>query len=398
MKKRLLSVLALALTASIILTVQNSLAFGSSLQTDSETSTPSSTVTDSTTTEPTSSGKNAQLVSQPSDSSRLDLSIEDALKLVETGNSDLKLTDSKIVIYDKQNQQALARHNSIAVADEDSKKDRDLNYKRSQWTIDNAKHDREKQLKSLKVQITNEYNNILTLQQQAANIKTLENNLEETIKQINLQIKLGLKIPSEITTYNAQKSKLEASHEAVENSINSSMITLKKDLGIDINTNVVLTSELVKYLPFDDTGLDLKIKKTAQTNYDIQKYKQDIEITQIEYDIDRYYEDSNADSLEISIEDKKATLDSLPVTKEVELRTAYNSLKSLQNTVEADKLTVEADKINLDNMQKLYNAGKASKLDIISLKNILLIDQNTLQQDINTYMTAAANFQNSLDD
>lgn len=364
-----------------------------SSSTDSSSGSSSSNSSSATTSDPTASPAPA------ADMSTLNLSLEDALKMVETNNSDLKLTDSKIQIYDKQNQQALDKHNAnIAVTDEDSKKDRDLNYKRTQWTLDNAKHDRDNQLKSLKVDITNQYQTILSLQQQANNIGKLISNLDTTIDQINLQIKLGLQIPSAVYTYNAQRSGLEAQQKLVLNNMNSSMNTLKQDLGIDLSRPVVLTSPLVTYTKFDDTDIDNRISKSAQTTYDIQKTKQDIEISQIEHDIDFLFNDTqNADTIEISIEDKKSTLENLPVTKELNLRTAYNDLKSKENTIEADRLTVEADQINIDVMQKNIEVGKSSNLDLLKLQSTLLTDQNTMQQDVVTYMTAVANFQNSLE-
>jgi len=189
-------------------------------------------------------------------------------------------------------------------------------------------------------------------QQQANNLKTQLGNLDTVIAQVNLQIKLGLKIPADIYSYNAQKSKLEAVQKAILNSIDSSMIALKQELGLDINRNVVLTSNLIPYTKFDDSDINNLIAKAIQTNYDITKYKQEIEITQIEYDIDFYYSDLIADQVQLSIEDKKATLATLTITQEVDLRTVYNSLKSLENAIEADKLTVEADQINIGVMQK----------------------------------------------
>ncbi|OLN32127.1 hypothetical protein DSOL_2000 [Desulfosporosinus metallidurans] len=318
---------------------------------------------------------------------------------MEASNSTLKLADGKISIYEKQNEQALARHNAnIPVADEDSKKDLSLNYKRTQWTLDNAKHDRDTQLKALKVQITNEYENILTLQQQAENTKKQLANLQTIIDQVNLQIKLGLKVPSEIYSYNAQKTKLEAGVKAITNTVNSSMITLKEDVGLDINRNVILTSNPIEYTKFDEKDIYGRITKATQDNYDLKRYKEDIDISQIEYDIDFYYDDTlAADQVQLGIEDKKGKLETLPINQEVQLKTAYNGLKSLENTIEADKLAVEADQINVNVMQKTIDVGKSSSLDIISLQNTLLNDQYTLQQDINAYMTAAANFQNSLD-
>ncbi|HVJ49279.1 TolC family protein [Desulfitobacterium sp.] len=406
MQKKYLSVGALALTASLTASIlfftHSTWAADSVIQLASATTTPSPastapTLSTPTSTTPASTGTTAPTTA-PADTSTLNLSLEDALKSVETGNSSLKLLDSKILIYDKQNQQALARHDAnIPVVDEASKKDRALNYQRTQWTLDNAKHDRATQLKDLQVAITNEYEGILTLQQQAENLKKQHSNLDTVIEQVNLQINLGLKIPSDLYAYKAQISKLEAGQKAITNSINSAMNTLKQDLGIDLNREVVLTSKLNAYTKFDETDLENKIAKAVKNNYDIQKYTQDIAITQTEYDIDFYYDDIYADPIQLSVEDKKATLANLPVTKEVSLRAAYNSLKTLENTIEADKLTVEADQINIDIKQKNIDVGTSSTLEMIPLQTTLLNDQYTLQQDINAYMAAAANFQNSLE-
>lgn len=384
MKKKHLSIFAVVLTASVVLSTHSTMALGGATQ-------PTVTTPSTSTTEP---------VIPPVDNSSLNLSLEDALKAMETGNSMLKLDDSKILIYEKQKDQALARQGvakNSPVVDEDSKKALDLNYKRAQWTLDNAKHDRETLLKSLKAQITNEYESVLTLKLQSENLKTQQANLETVIAQVNLQIKLGTKISSEIYSYNAQKSKLQAAQNTILNTINSSMITLQQDLGMDINRKVVLNSKLIEYTKFKDADFNNMTAKALQTSYDVTKYKQDIEITQIEYDIDFYYADLAADQVQLSIEDKKGTLANLPNTLVVGYRTAYNTLKSLENTIEADKLTVEADQINVSVMQKTIDAGQASSLQMIALQNTLLNDQYTQQQDINAYMTAAVNLQNSLD-
>lgn len=405
--KKYVKVFSLVLAASVVLTAHSTFAADNAAQPSAGKASTSATVTGGTATDSTAAGttsadSNAASSSDatiaPADTSTLKLSLEDAQKYAEENNNDLKLTDSKIKVLEKQNDEALGRHKaSTGVTDEDSQKDKELNYKRTQWNLDNANHDRETQLKNLKVQVTNEYENILTLQQQEDNLKKELDNLNTTIDQINLQIKIGLKVPSEIYSYNASKSRLEAGIKGIENSINSSMITLKRDLGIDMNREVVLTSAIVPYTKFDDKDLDNRIAKAIKTNYDIQKNKQDIDISHIEYTIDKYYDDPAADQIELSIEDKKATLDRLPANQELSLRTAYNSLKTLEDTIEADKLAIEADQINIDVLQKKIDAGTASSLEMIALKNKLIDDQTTLQKDINAYMTASANFQNSLE-
>ncbi|AFM43240.1 hypothetical protein Desaci_4396 [Desulfosporosinus acidiphilus SJ4] len=423
MKKKYLSMLVFVPIASIMLFSNSTLALDNAAQstssssstgttqpaastststsgTSSTGSSDSSTATGTAGTSDASATGTSTNSAAPADTSTLSLSLDDAVKMVETGNSTIKLDDSEIKVLDKQNQQDLARHDAHApVVDEDSRKDQDLNYKRSQWSLDNAKHQRDTDLKNLRVQVTNEYENILNYQQEAENYQTQLNNLDTQIDKMNLQIKLGLQIPSAIYALNAGKSGLEAKQKGVLNSINSEMLTLKQDLGIDLNRDVVLTSSLVPFTKFDDSDLNNKIAKAIQNNYDLQKYQQDIDISQIEYEIDMVFEDSmSADQVQLSIEDKKATLADISNNQLVQLRSDYNSLKTLENTVSADQLTVEADKINIDVMQKNIDAGKSTILDMISLQNTLLNDQFTLQQDVNSYMTAAANYQNSLDD
>lgn len=382
MKKKYLTFFALLLSASIALSTHSTLAEDSAV--------PNSETPATNTTEP---------VAPPVDKSTLNLSLQDALKMMETGNSTLILMDSKLLILEKQTQQALARQNANSVVvDEDSKRERTFNHKQSQWILDNAQYDRENLVKSLKAQITNQYANILTLQQQANNLSKQLVNLNIVIDQINVQIDLGLKIPSEIHSYTARKSTLEAAQKAIQNNINSSMITLKQDLGIDINRNVVLTSSPIQYTKFNDSDLDNKIAEAIKNHYDFSKYERDIELTQMDYDIVFYYSGlMEANRIQLSNEDKKAKLEKLPVTLEVGYRTAYNTLKTLENTIEADKLTVEADQINLKVMLDKIKVGKASSLEMIDLQNTLLNSQYTLQQNINAYMTAVTNFKNSLE-
>ncbi|EHL04241.1 hypothetical protein HMPREF0322_05161 [Desulfitobacterium hafniense DP7] len=333
------------------------------------------------------------------DMSTLRLSLEDALKLVETGNSTWKLTKDKIAIYERQYEQALALHNAnYDETDEDSAKRKWLNHKKALWTLENAKHDQEEQLEDLKVQITNQYQNILAAQQQVKTLNAQLNNVDTLIDQVKLQVDLGMGIQSQLSAMNAQKSSLEAGLKAVQNSINSSMIALKRDLGINVDRNVVLTSDLTSYSKFDDSKLKDRIAKTIENDYDKKRYGEDIELTEIEYKIAfRYSNMTAADQFQISIEDKKATLEALPVTKEVSLRTAYNNLKSLENTIHAAQLTVEADQIEMDILQKKIEVGTASPIEMIEPQNKLLNDQYTLLQNINSYMTAAASFENSLD-
>ena len=389
--KRSIKIMALVLITSVAFTTSNIFA-------DENQSTGNNPASASTTKTAENEEAAADNPSTADKGVTLSLTLDEALNLIETGNSSLKLTDSKIAIYEKQYEQALARHNAnYAEIDEDSAKVRKLNHKKALWTLEKAKYDREKQLKDVKVQVANQYQNILALQEQVNNLKIQIDNVDKYIEQLKLQINLGMGIESQIYALNAQRSGLEAALKASQNSITSSMIALKKDLGIDIARDVVLKSDLSAYKKFDDSQIDERIAKAVENDYDLKRYEQDVELTEIEYDIAYYYSNGSADQLQISVEDKKATLEALPVTKEVELKKAYNSLRSLENSIKASELAVEADKINIEVLQKKIDAGVSSSIEMIEFQNKLLNDQYTLLQNIISYMSAASNFENSLE-
>ena len=344
----------------------------------------------------TDANANTNTDAETADNSVLSFTLEEAIKYAETGNPSLRLADSRLAILDRQNEQAWAVQRVVIVQDIDSRKAKELNHKRAHWTLDNAKHDREVQLKDLRVQITNSYQNILALQQQVDNYTAQLANLDTVISQINLQIELGLRIPTEVLAYTAQKSALEAAQKAVLSSADSAMIVLKQDLGIDVNREIVLTSELMPYTKFDDSDLEEMIAEAIRNHYDYQRYERDIEITDIEYRINFQFSDPATDQVELSIEDKKGTLANLPVNLEVGFRTAYNNIKSLENTIAANELTLEADQINIGVMQKNIDVGRAGDLEMISLQNTLLSNRLTLQQNVIAHTTAVENLKNSL--
>ncbi|MGI1658547.1 MAG: TolC family protein [Desulfitobacterium sp.] len=391
MKEKKLKIVAMVLAASLLFTTNSILADSSSA-----TGEQSSGIVEPTMGSETVGEIEEDSVSEENNAT-LRLSLEDALKAIETGNTTLQLTDSKILIYDFQYQQALARHNTLpSIVDEDSARERKLNHLRTLWTLENAKYDREELLKDLKIQVTKQYQDILALQEQVKKLKAQLGNVDTYIEQLNLQIELGMAIQSQVYSLNAQKSSLEAALKSTENNINSSMIALKRDLGIDLKRKVILTSELIAYTKFDDTKFEEQMAQAIANDYDIQRYEEDIKLTDIEYDIALTFDNPGADQLQVSVEDKKATLEALPVNKEVALRTAYNNLKSLENSLAAAELSVEADRINIDILQKKIDVGISSSIEMIELQNQLLNDQYTLLQSTNNYMTAAASLRNSL--
>lgn len=339
--------------------------------------------------------------------SSLNLSLEDALSRIEKGNKDIILMDSEIAVYQRQYDTAAAQakvQGDVNVGDDSDSKQKDLMTKNyyapvALAKLNNAKHDKDDQIKSVKVEVTNEYQGILAAELNLQNINDQISNLKTTIAQVNQKIQLGLAKASDIEQYNAKMAVLQASLSSQQKSIDTAMLTLKQDVGIDLSTKLTLTSKPLDYAKFDDANIDDRIQKAIKNNYEFTRQKQDIDNENIMYKIYLDVQDnSQLRSTEIDLQDKQSALDKLPTTLEISLRTAYNNMKALENNLEAEKLSVESCQINLNVAQANYNVGKSTYLDVLDKQLALSTEKNTLQQNIISYMQAAQSFKNSLNE
>lgn len=381
MKKKFAIYMALVMTVAISLPV-----YASADNSANSSTTNSKITTDSSKSSPTT---------KPS---TLNLSLEDALKRVENSYNQIVLDDRYIEILDRQYHQALAYKDSLNNTIEiDGAKTFELNVPVALYNLNNKKHEREVNLKTAKVAITNEYQNILAAQQ---NINYINEEISKLLKEmdsVNAKINAGLAKASDIEQFKATRATYEANLSSAQSKMKSSMISLKNDLGIDLNTEVALTSKPVEYVKFNESLVYKKIQTAIENSYSIKALKQEIENTKIEYDIYDRYSDGNKDATEIKLEELKNKLEQMPNSMEVKLRTQYNTLKSLENSVEADKLNIEAAEINLKIAQENYNLGKTTYLDLLDEEVKLSKAKNTLQQDIISYMTAVATLESNLE-
>ncbi|GAA0727009.1 TolC family protein [Clostridium malenominatum] len=331
-------------------------------------------------------------------SASLNLSLEDALKRVETSYNQILLDDRYIEILDRQYHQAMAYKDSGSNSlEEDGEKTLKLNVPVALYNLNNKKHEREVNLKTAKVTITNEYQNILAAQQNIDYINEEISKLQKEMNSINAKINVGLAKASDIEQFKATMATYEANLSSAQSKMKSSVISLKNDLGIDLNTEIVLTSKPIEYVKFNDSLIYKRIQTAIENSYNIKALKQEIENTEIEYNIYDRFSNANKDSTEIKLEGLKNQLEQMPNSIEVRLRTQYNTLKSLENGIEADKLNIEAAEINLEIAQENYNLGQITYLDLLSAELQLSKAKNTLQQDIISYMAAVATLENSLE-
>lgn len=334
--------------------------------------------------------------------SKLSLSLEDALNRVENSYNQIVLDDRHIEILEKQYKQALAyqktiRENISNPMEEDDEKTLSLNVPVALYELNNKKHEREVNLKTAKVTIMNEYESILAAQLNIDYINEEILKLQNEINALDTRIKVGLAVESDRKQLEAAMVMCKARLNSAENAMKSAMISLKNDLGINLNTDVELTSKPIGYVKFDDAKLDDRIQSAIENSYKIKALKQQIENAKIEYDIYDRHSNINKDAVEITIETLKNQLEQTPNSIKVQLKTQYNALQSLESVIKADKLSIEAAEISLNNAQQKYKVGQNTYLDVLNAQLQLSKAKNTLQQDIISYMTTAQRFENSLE-
>lgn len=334
--------------------------------------------------------------------SKLSLSLEDALSRVENSYNQIILDNRYIEILDKQYQQALAyektmKKNISNPMEEEDEKTLKLNVPVALYNLNNKKHEKEVNLKKAKVTIMNEYQSILAAQLNIDYINQEILKLQKETDSLDARIKVGVAVESERKQLEAAMAGSRARLSSAQNGMKSSMISLKRDLGINLNTDVELTSKPISYVKFDDSQLDARIQSAVEKSYNIEALKQQIENTQIEYDIYDRHSNTNKDATEITIETLKNQLEQTPNSIKVQLKTQYNALKSLESLIKADKLGIEAAEISLNIAQKNYKVGQNTYLDVLGAELQLSKAKNALQQDIISYMTAVDSFKNSLE-
>lgn len=389
MKKKFTVLMILVLTAALSLTMYS---FADNTSSNSSSAEDTGKASDSS--------KTTTTAEEPS---TIYLSLEDALSRVEDSYKQIVLDDRYIEILDKQYREAVVYqdmkkynigNNPMEVDDAKILK---LNAPIALYNLESKKHEREVNLRASKVTITNEYQNILAAQLNVEYINEEISKLKKEIDTINAKIKVGSAKASDINPLKTAMGTCEANLSTAQINLKSSMLSLKDDLGIGLDTEVILTSKPIEYEEYNESNIGETIRKAIEDSYSLKDLKKQIDNTQIEYEIYDRFTDSQKDATEIKLEGLKNQLSQMPNTLEVQLRTQYNNLKAMENTVEADKLSIEAAEINLKIAEGTYKVGQKTYLDVLNAQLELSKAKNTLQQDLISYMTAVANFKNSLE-
>ncbi len=209
----------------------------------------------------------------------------------------------------------------------------------------------------------------------------------EQLRVINLKFNNGSATKAEVLKGEMSVQQAQADLDSANDDVNMAKLNLLNGLNLPFDTEIILTSNDLNYVPTQQLNLDAAIEKAKSDRPEIIKAENALELQKIETHVYTAYYTSNLRQNKSAVEKlKDAELNVPQAYKNVELdvRTSYlNLVKAERALVNMDKtveLAKEAARIN----KLLYANGMAAAADVISA------DASLAQAEIGRYQLLAA--------
>nr|WP_300091600.1 TolC family protein [Sedimentibacter sp.] len=210
---------------------------------------------------------------------------------------------------------------------------------------------------------------------------------KEQLRVINLKFNNGSATKAEVLNGEMSVQQAQTDLDSANDDLNMARLNLLNGLNLPFDTEVVLTSKDLSYVPTQQLNLDAAIEKAKTDRPEIIEAENALELQKIETHVYTAYYTSNLRQNKSAVEKlKDAELNVPQAYKDVELdvRTSYlNLVKAERSLVNMDKtveLAKEAARIN----KLLYENGMAAAADVIAA------DANLAQAEIGRYQLLAA--------
>ncbi|KAF5055925.1 Outer membrane efflux protein [anaerobic digester metagenome] len=209
----------------------------------------------------------------------------------------------------------------------------------------------------------------------------------EQLRVINLKFNTGSATKAEVLSGEMSVQQAQTELDSANDDLNMSKLNLLNGLNLPFDTEVILTSKDLNYVPTQQLNLNAAIEKAKKDRTEIIEAENALEVQKIKTHVYTAYYTSNLRQHKAAVEElKDAELNVPQAYKDVELdvRKSYlNLVKAERSLVNMDKtveLAKEAARIN----KLLYANGMAAAADVISA------DANLAQAEIGRYQVLVA--------
>lgn len=342
-----------------------------------------------------------------SDPDSLNLTIEDAYKLLETDNTELKLMNKQIA-YNEDHTSELTK-NSENVKNKVSKveienialrKQELLNWKRAQYDLDNLRHDKSEKLYNLKIELKKQYMDVFKLREDIQNAENEVTVLGEKINNAKVSISLGQARDIDLKQLETQKEEVINNMNLSKKQENQNLLDIKQTLNIPLDKKINIIPFKTEFTAFDDKDIDNRMNSAIDKDYDINKKKRDLDLTELEYMIIMQYtsgpKTDEANSLELSIGEKKNDIEDAKTNLKTSLLNSYHSLKNLEYSVKVEKLNLEIAETNLKITESNVETGQVPLIQQKSDRLTVDKEKTAVQKAINDYTNATEDFRHLL--
>lgn len=342
-----------------------------------------------------------------SDNISNNLTIEAAYNLLETDNIDLNLlnkqikyTEDHLTELEKNSQNVRNKTSNVESENISLRKQELLDPKKAKYDLDNLNHDKAEKLYNLKIQLKKDFMDVFELKENIENSTENISILEEKIEISKLQISLGKARDIDLKQIETQKYAEANNINVYKKQLEQDLLDIKQLLNIPLDKEINLASFKTEFSRFNDENMDTRITAAIDKNFDINKQKEDMELTQLEYMIIMQYTNGpktdTANSLELSVSEKKNDIQDAKNNLKTSLLNSYNNLKNLEDTVKIEGLNLQIAETTLKITENTLIAGKTTALQERSDKLNFEKQKTTLQKAINDYMNAAEDFKHQL--
>jgi outer membrane protein TolC len=333
---------------------------------------------------------------------RLDL--EQAYKLLEENNLEIKLLDKKIEMKLAQNEDLVEDINDMKSPNGGNElqyqKTKQLSYRQATLELDSLYNDKVEKLQALRTSVKQEY---VGLQLQKDNIEYIKQDIavmDKEMKEIQLRMQLGQAKESDYKSMYAQSLSLQNQLNSLNTQYQTSLINFKKTLGIELSQPVEIQNIVLPYATVNKETQHSDIVKAIENDFAIKKLNRQIELKKIEIQLVKKYTDAKFSSeyrdLLVELDELETNLSYQKVSMEAALMIQGYDLLVLNDKVKLAELNLEIAKINYDAAMAKAKLGLIDKATEINAGITYNRQKNSLQSAKYDYTIAAEQFNRDL--
>ena len=336
---------------------------------------------------------------------RLDL--EQAYKLLEANNLEIKLLDKKIEMKLDQNEDLIetikdtkGKYSANDNTNLQYRKTEQLSYRQATLELDSLYNDKAEKLQSLKTSVKQQYISLLSQQENIEYIKQDIEVMDKEMKEIQLKMQLGQAKESEYKSMYSQSLSLQNQLNSLNTQYQTSMINFKMLLGVTLSQPVEIQDYVLPYAAVNKETLQSDMAKAIENDFSIQKFNTQIELKKIEIQLVKQYTDTKFSSeyrdLLLELDELETELSYQKISMEADLLIESYDLLVLDDKVKLAELNLEIAKINYDATMAKAKLGLVDTVTELNAGITYNRQRNSTQSAMYDYIMAAEQFNRDL--